>query len=124
MLLAFLGACGSTSASGPAPSIGGAPELDRGEWLSYSRRSLRRETCTRDSRFRRCSEVDRDGCEAQMTAALRICEAAYRTKLPARIAAGEDDRHARDQLTGCMWHHAAIALGPTQIDIACLLTSR
>jgi hypothetical protein len=124
VLFASIGACGSTPASGPAPSIGGHPELSRADWLSYSRRSLRRETCTKDSRFRRCSDVDRDRCEREMTHALAKCDEAYRTRLPEHITAGDADTHARDQLTGCMWHHAVMSIGPADVDIACLLTSK
>lgn len=123
-LVASIGACGSAPPSGDAPTIEGHPELSRADWLASSRPSLRHETCTKGSRFRRCSELDRDRCEEHMIAALAICSAAYRTKLPERITAGAANLEARNQLTGCMWHHAAIAIGPAELDMLCLLTSK
>ena len=118
-----VGACSSAQPDAPAASIAGQPELSRDEWLAHTRRSLRRESCAPKARFRRCSDVERDECEHRMGVALKTCAGSIGPGLPARIAAGHEDAHARDQLTGCMWHHAAIELGPTHVDMLCLLSS-
>lgn len=115
--------CGAPDPQTSAPSIGASPGLGRADWLAYTRRSLRRESCTHGEAFRRCSELHRDACEHALTPALARCATKMGAALPEHIAAGEPDAQARHELTGCMWHHAARALGPARLDVLCLLSS-
>jgi hypothetical protein len=88
-----------------------------------ARRALRHETCEPGTGFRRCSDLDRDACEQHMHGALAACAEQITAGLPERVAAGRPDEVARAQLTGCMWHRAAVELGPVRVDMLCLLKS-
>lgn len=106
------------------PTIAGQRELAKREWERVALRELRKESCSEGGVFRRCSDTNRDECENTIAAALRECIETNDARFPATITAGDEDEHLREQLMGCMWHHAAFALGPARVDMACLLTPR
>jgi hypothetical protein len=108
----------------PPATVAGEGHPTKSDWLRVAQRSLQRDHCSADTPFRSCSATTREECETTIAAALRPCVQTMRERLPARITAGEEDERLRLELTGCVWHHAAFALGPTRIDLHCLLTPR
>ena len=108
----------------PVPTVAGQERPTKSDWLRVAQRSLKHDNCSAGGPFRRCSDTTREECEATLTAALRPCVASMRERLPARISAGEEDERLRVELTGCVWHHAAFALGPARVDMVCLMTPR
>lgn len=125
-VLAIALAAGPIACGGDAspPTIAGQRELAKREWQRVALRDLRKQSCTEGGVFRRCSDTNRDECERTIAAAVRTCIDTNDAGYPDRITAGEEDERLREQLMGCMWHHAAFALGPTRVDMACLLTPR
>jgi hypothetical protein len=108
----------------PPPTVAGQERPTKNDWMRAAQRSITRGHCSAGAPFRSCADVTREQCEQTMTAALRPCIQTMSEQWPARISAGEEDERLRLELTGCVWHHAAFALGPTRIDLHCLMTPR
>lgn len=106
----------------PPPTVAGQERPAKNDWLRAAQRTLVHEHCSAGVPFRDCTDTTREQCEATITTALRPCVAIMRERLPARIAAGEEDERLRIELAGCVWHHAAFELGPSRLDLRCLLT--
>lgn len=109
----------------PPPTFGGLPDLAREQWLVVAARALRKESCESGSHFRRCTMgVSRDACDHVVSLGARRCSESWGPTIEARISAGDHDRRRRDELRGCVWHHADMELGPTRLDMLCVLTPR
>lgn len=108
----------------PPATVAGQERPTKHDWLRAAQRSLRHEHCSTGAPFRSCSDLGREACDAAITDALRPCVQSLRERLPARISVAADDERLRVELMGCVWHHAAFALGPQRVDLRCLMTPR
>ena len=106
----------------PPPTVAGQAHPEKNDWLRAAQRSLRHEHCSKGAPFRSCSDTTREQCDETITAALRPCVQTLRARLPPRISVADDDERLRMELAGCVWHHAAFTLGPSRLDLRCLLT--
>lgn len=109
----------------PPPTFWGAPDLPREPWLVVAGRALRKESCQAGSHLRQCTmDTSRDDCDHVVSLGLRRCSESWGQTIESRISAGDHDRRRRDDLRGCVWHHVGMELGPTRLDMLCLLTPR